>query len=411
MKFDKKTRKYKKEYLELLIEIVNSDDFKVSFLVNNHFNYNDIQYWGISYYDVITNNEMNGLVRKISSLKDKQYKSEVYLVKPKNKNINYFRIQYDNSGYGRLAKIEFLKDDFIQEIRLDYTQITNNEAIVEYQVVFKKVLDIESITKYLESNKETYIQCIYSNYYKTDNYRKKEFMDKIIFYTNDAFIETLQNNIGKITNFGIGDNYSLPSLFIKNVKDELLDEESLKETFLSTLIRIGDQYLHYSVIDNGGLKINLLFTGRNYKPITLIGIASRLRLKFYYWLYSKIEHYEINLRMNKYFGKDNKRIKSNDYKWLVNKKRSFRDNSIHNKYEKDRENYFKEWVQYKNGEITELDLLRSNLSEDFESIYTECLNHINTLYGLQKENLIIMLATLTLALSAIGVVVTIIIGV
>jgi hypothetical protein len=408
---NRKTIIEKNKYIDLIISIIESTDFKASFLTNHHFNYNEINYWGVTFYDVITNNEMNKLIKKISKLKNNEYKKKVYFQKPRIKKINYFRMQYDNSGYGILGEIDLLKDNFIKKINIGYTQITNNEAIIEYKISFPKIFSIIDLSDFLKENRKIFNKCLYSTYYYTDRYSKSEFIQKILKYISEAFIETLQCKIGTMTNFGLGSNYSLPAVIIQNVSNELFNDESLKNNFLSTLIKINDQYLYYDVLFKDGLKIDLLFTGHRYTPLSFLGIASKLRLKFYYFLFFKIEHKEINSKMNKYFGSNNRTIKSSDYKWLVNKIRSFRDNSLHQHMEKDRENYFKDWIQYKNGNEVDIDLLKGHNSKNFELIYIECLNHIKTLYSLQKENLIIRIATWTLLLTVIGIIVTFLLNV
>jgi hypothetical protein len=96
-------------------------------------------------------------------------------------------------------------------------------------------------------------------------------------------------------------------------------------------------------------------------------------------------------------------ISQKDYKWLVNKIRAINDNKLHVNYEKRHRDELKEWKAFYNGKEKELDFSSNLYSKKYETIYTECLEHIKILNTLQKENLIIRVASWTLIATLVGI--------
>lgn len=90
-------------------------------------------------YDVVDNNQVNNLVKKLYALKKSKYFSiEINYRKKGLKNINYIRPEFDHTGHGIFAKVNFLNDSLISEVDMTWSQINNEEAIMEYEIKFKK---------------------------------------------------------------------------------------------------------------------------------------------------------------------------------------------------------------------------------------------------------------------------------
>ncbi|PFK04384.1 hypothetical protein COJ05_32515, partial [Bacillus cereus] len=60
-----------------------------------------------------------------------------------------------------------------------------------------------------------------------------------------------------------------------------------------------------------------------------------------------------------------------------------------------------------NGKERELYFTNKKYIQKYETIYTECLEHIKILYAVGKENLIIKVASWTLVATLIGIILTI----
>jgi len=115
--------------------------------------------------------------------------------------------------------------------------------------------------------------------------------------------------------------------------------------------------------------------------------------------------------MNKYFNESKNSISSKDYKWLVNKIRAINDNRLLRNHEKSYKKELKKWKAFCDGK--EIDLAFSNnlYIKKYEIIYNECLEHVKIVYVLQKENLIIKIASSTLIATLLGIFIAIVIAI
>ena len=52
--------------------------------------------------------------------------------------MDYIQPQYNHNGWGILAKVKLLRDSLIEDIEIDWTQINNEEAMIIYEIKFKK---------------------------------------------------------------------------------------------------------------------------------------------------------------------------------------------------------------------------------------------------------------------------------
>ena len=218
-----------------------------------------------------------------------------------------------------------------------------------------------------------------------------------------------QAKLLEVINLNFGKKYKLPSCLIINYPEGLYNKEYFRDVFLRETYEIndGEQYLIVDKTSQEGLEMELYFSGNSYKPLSFTQFISRYRMNFYYFLFDEIESYVLNQKMNKYFNETKSSISSKDYKWLINKIRAINDNKLHMNYEKTYKKELKEWKAFYGGKETELNFSNNSYIKKYETIYHECLEHVKIIYALQKENLIINIASLTLIAALIGIFVTI----
>ena len=413
-----KIRKLKTKFINDLFSIYHSKEYHEYISKNSDYKKhieknNKIKYWSIHFYDLVNNDKMNSIVRKISKLDKNKFERELHYRSHKWKTLNYFRLEYDSSGSSLIGKIKFICDNYVNQATISFSQINNNEAIVEYHLNFNKIIEYSDIVNFIYENKRLFLKYNFTSFYNLDNIINDKFYNQINHILLNTFTETLQCKLAEVTCLGIGKNYTLPSTTIKNFPKALYSDDEFKNIFLGSMIKPNyeNQYLIYNYTQNYGLEMELFFYGKTYNPISFSNLISGLRMDFYYFLFDKIERTELNNKMNKYFGESNQKIHSKDYKWLVNKVRTIHDNQIHRNRDHSNIRELKEWKQYRDGEEVELDFIGSKYSEKYEVIYSECLSHLKTLYSLQKENLIIKLATWTLIIAILGILATIMINI
>ncbi len=404
------TQQNKLNFITELIKINKSVEY-AQYLKENNKASNLIQkfrkhnYCGVTFLDLVNNEQLNLLTKHLSHLDKAKFNVKLHLKAPKWRKIDYFRLQYDSSSINLLGSVELRNDSFIKEINVSYSQINNNEAIIEYRIYFKSVIQYDQIVNFLEANESIYIKQNFTDYYSLN--RDMAFSDNDFILTK-TFKQMLQSKLSEIAKLGIGNKYTLPSILVIEFPKGQYKEKEFRNIFLGTMIKINsNQYLVYDYTYDEGLEMEIYFTGSKYPNISFISLISKLRMNFYFFLFGKIEHLELENHMNKYFGRSNQKINLTDYKWLVNKIRSIRDNTIHPNRNQTQIPEFSGWKQYRNGKLVELDFKKTNLANKHEIIFTECLRHIEILYGLQKENFIIYMTTLTLIFTVISIIVSI----
>ncbi|MED1794988.1 hypothetical protein P4V54_20135 [Brevibacillus nitrificans] len=397
----------RRAYINYLLDTLGSEDYKHFIESNEQYKTfieqkKQLSIWEVKFFDTFENKEMNHLVKGISKLNKSEYDVELYL-RPKNyKDLNYLRLQYDYTSVALLAKVKPLNDDFIREITLGYTQINNNQIVIEFTIEFKKIMDEKLLISFIETNKDKLYNMNFVNYYGIE--ASKNFHDIYRQY-KELLKATYQAKLSSIFNLNFGNEYELPSCVIINYPEKLFSKDAFKDVFLCETyeIRNGEQYMIIDITSREGLEMEIFFSGRFYSPISFLSIISKFRMNLYYFLFNGIENAELNRRINKYFNESKTRISSKDYKWLVNKIRAINDNKLHMNRANELNSEVKEWKVYYRGEERELEFSKNSYSNKYEIIYTECLEHIKIINSLRNESLVIKVASWSLIASLIGV--------
>lgn len=408
-------QKQRKKYVNQRLDIIeNSTEYQD--YINSNERYREFiegkslfKVWEFTILETYDNKAMNRLIKKFSKLNREKYQVALNYKPKKIRDLNYFTLQYAGSSQSALATIKFLDDKFIREITASFSQVNNNQAVVEFKISFVKIMDDVRLLEFIKDNKRHLYNKRFVGYYNLDSLmRTMDFSD--IYRIFDELVDSMvQSKLMEIAELCYGFTYKLPSLKVINYPENAFDKEAFRDVFLSATyeIRNGEQYLITDMTGYGGLKMELYFTGNTYSPLTFTSILSSYRMDFYYFLFDRIEEFELNQKMNKYFNEGKDKITSKDYKWLVNKIRAINDNKLHMSYQKNDRSEVKEWKAFYEGEEIEIYFTNNKYNEKYKTIYTECLDHIKVLYAVGKENLIINIALMTFVVTLLGIGVTV----
>lgn len=411
----RKHHKQRKNYVNQLIDIIdNSTEYQEYIKTNERYrNYIEanalLKVLSFTTLDTYDNKAMNKLIKKFSKLNKEKYQVDLSYRPKKLRDLNYFTLQYAGSSQSALAKIKFLDDKFIREVTTSFSQINNNQAVVEFEISFKKIMDDNMFLEFIKDNKKGLYNKRFIGYYNLNNTKTKMGFSDIYRMFDELVGLTLQSKLTEIAELSYGLTYKLPSLKVIKYPGNNFNKGAFRDVFLKETyeIRNGEQYLITDITSREGLEMELYFTGNAYSPLSLTSILSSYRMDFYYFLFDRIEEFELNKKMNKYFNGAKDKISSKDYKWLVNKIRAINDNKLHMSYQKDDRSEVKEWRAFFGGEEKEIYFTNNIYTEKYKTIYTECLDHIRVLYAVGKENLIINIALMTLVATIIGISVTV----
>jgi len=409
----KKTYFFKKRkiFIDHIIDILEkNEDYKAFVKTDERYKemmeHNDqLNVWGITFFDTYDNKGMNKLVKGISKLDKDKYNVDLTLRPKRFKDLNYLGLQYDYTSTTLLAKVKLLDDIFIREIMASFAQINNNQVVVVYQIYFNKIMNNKVLLDFIKNNKDILYRKDFIGYYDLDRIIDSKNFSVIYRMFEELAKSAFQAKLSEAIELNFGKKYKLPSCSTINYPEGLYNKKDFRDVFLSETYEInnGEEYLIIDITSKEGLEMELYFSGNTYKPLPFTQFISRYRMNFYYLLFDKIESYVMNQKMNKYFNELKNSISSKDYKWLVNKIRAINDNKLLRKYKKE----LKEWKAFYGGKETELAFSNDSYIKKYETIYNECLEHLKIVYALQKENLIINIISLTLIATLIGIFITI----
>lgn len=356
--------------------------------------------YSVSIYDVVNNNDVNKLVKKIYQLKrNKNYSVEISYRKKFIKDINYIRPEFDHTGHGIFAKIKFLNDSLISYIDMTWSQINNEEAIIEYEIHLKKCIDSFSIIHdYILENYKKLRKIKYSIFYfNIENFLNDDSQN---IQTEFKYFRTiLQQKISKVSASHYSKKYLLPIKFtylIKNKTKKIMkyiEKSFLEESFIVDK----DHYLILNTIEEfEGIKINEVIFKKRFNPINMVVMMSELKMPLYYRFFYNIEKQELEYKIGKYLNSKKIFVNIWNYKWLLNKKRRLDEKRFYNINNK----RSKSINGFSNKKISLIDEL---LIKNIGDVYSENIEYINNLNTINYNTIAFAISVLALIIAIVAI--------
>lgn len=386
-------------------------DYKEKVLNSQHCYYNkslmeifdldsNMDLYSVSIYDVVNNNDVNKLVKKIYQLKrNKNYSVEISYKKKFIKDINYIRPEFDHTGHGIFAKIKFLNDSLISYIDMTWSQINNEEAIIEYEIHLKKCIDSFSIIHdYILENYKKLRKIKYSIFYfNIENFLNDDSQN---IQTQFKYFRTiLQQKISKVSTSNYSKKYLLPIKFtylIKNKTKKIMkyiEKPFLEESFIVDK----DHYLILNTIEEfEGIEINEVIFKKRFNPINMVVMMSELKMPLYYRFFYNIEKQELEYKIGKYLNSKKIFVNIWNYKWLLNKKRRLDEKRFYNINNK----RSKSINGFSNKKISLIDEL---LIKNIGDVYSENIVYINNLNTINYNTIAFAISVLALIIAIVAI--------
>ena len=351
-------------------------------------------------YDVVDNNKVNNLVKKLYTLKkSKDFSIEINYRKKGLKNLNYIRPEFDHTGHGIFAKVVFLNDSLISEVDMTWTQINNEEAIIEYKIKFKR-----SLNKFSQIH-----DFVIENYKQLKKVKYSEFYFNIEHFLNDDsqsiqtelkyFRTLLQQKLDKILSSSYSKKYLLPIKYtylidkktekiMKYIKDPFLEESFIldKEHYLVTR----------SIEKYEGIEITEIIFKKRFNPISITVLMSKFKMALYYRMFYEIEKQELEYKISKYLNSKKFLINFWDYKWLLNKKRRINEKRFYNI----NTNYAADIKGFSNKDLK---LADNELIKNILDVYNDNIEYINNLNLINYNIIAFVISILALIISIIAI--------
>lgn len=356
--------------------------------------------YSVSIYDVVNNNDVNKLVKKIYQLKrNKNYSVEISYKKKFIKDINYIRPEFDHTGHGIFAKIKFLNDSLISYIDMTWSQINNEEAIIEYEIHLKKCIDSFSIIHdYILENYKKLRKIKYSIFYfNIENFLNDDSQN---IQTEFKYFRTiLQQKISKVSTSNYSKKYLLPIKFtylIKNKTKKIMkyiEKPFLEESFIVDKVH----YLILNTIEEfEGIEINEVIFKKRFNPINMVVMMSELKMPLYYRFFYNIEKQELEYKIGKYLNSKKIFVNIWNYKWLLNKKRRLDEKRFYNINNK----RSKSINGFSNKKISLIDEL---LIKNIGDVYSENIEYINNLNTINYNTIAFAISVLALIIAIVAI--------
>ena len=326
--------------------------------------------------DVLSNDGVVKLLKKLYSLPSSKYKVKNYYKRPPIRNkYDYIKLQYTHYGTGRFANIEFLKDNYIKHIEIDWSQVNNYYAFVQYTFWFHKCLDDKEYDRFIIDNLPNLTSKDHIIWYnirddKSDNYMALRQM-------HSEFFNTLcQHYITSLLYSETGSISSLPSINFL-VREKPLDIETLYiGDFNKAFYNKEDNYIIIGDFDDDR---HYLFSGDNKIPnFNPCGYVSKYGNDFYYKFFGERELKHFEYEFSRYANGREKVKYNKKIKRLLNKIQSLSD------YEYPRASNFyskfnKHWDFYIGNDKDNIKKWHGNNLKKIKNIYEKNFSYLKLL--------------------------------
>lgn len=374
--------------------------------------YEDSVVGHLSICDVLSNDGVTKLLRKLHSLPKKKFKVENYYKKPSIfHKYDYVHLQYSGSGYGYFAEIELLEDKYIKSIKMTSAQINSYFALIEYYFTFKKSLDEESYNQFIYDNIRNLTSKDYVIWYRIskENDKHKEDRDYAIVeqMTDESFPLICQHYITSFLYSEQGKENLLINMEYGTRKAPIdIDKLYLEGTVMAYY----NKKLNY-VICSDFDKVNYcMLTGNNFVPrFSICEYIADYGNEFFYCFFG---YRELKLFEREFsrFSTGRKRIAYNkEFKKLLNKLQSVSE--VESRKEKDVYTAFNEaWDFYVFGKKEDLKKYHENDIAKYKKIYENNFSYLKILSEINYTKNSQRLTVLAVFISVIAIIVSVLIA-
>lgn len=350
----------------------------------------------ITLYDSINNKELNKLIKKLYKLKKmKNYDVNITYRKKGIKDLDYIKPEFDSIGYGSVAKINLLDDDILTSIEIAWTQINNDEAVIEYACYFHDSINsFKTIHDYFTNNYGKLYKTKYANFYFNTEFFKND-NNQNIQVELKYFRVLIQRRISELSYSHYLNKYLLPIKYTYIFEEKTKNIMSkIKNPFLETSYIIDkDHYVCVeSIEENKGTEFNELILKKEFNPIDFLSLLSSIRMPFYYQMFYQIEKTELRFRISKYLNSRKSLINFENYKWLLNKRRRINEKRFYNTDINKRIKL--KGYSDKNSKFIDIDLYNG-----IRDVYDDNIEYIKNLNSLNYNMIAFMISLLALIIS------------
>lgn len=328
-------------------------------------------------WDVLSNDGVIKLLKKLYSLPKNRFRVTNYYKKPTIKNkYDYVHLKYLSTSTGRFAEIKFLDDTYIDSIDVSWTQVNNYFAFIEYKIKFRKCLDESLHDEFIYSNINKINKKDYAIWYYVD---VKNDFDRFMILeqmNNEYFSIICQHYITNLLYSEKGKKTLLVHMVVTTRKEQI----DIDKLYLGDLSKsYFNKKENYVITSDYEERNFLLLAGNNRIPaFGLCGYVARYGNPFYYHFFGKYEIENFENEFSKYFT-GRKHIKYNkEFIFLLNKMQSASDKTLFN-YEDFKSSFNDNWDYYNANDKINFKEYSHVKIEDYKNIYEKNFSYLKLL--------------------------------
>lgn len=372
-----------------------------------------------SIYDVLDNNGMNKLIKKLYILKkNPHYDVSVSYYKSGIRKLDYVSPSFDGRITGAIGTVKFKGHHWLSEISIYYTYSNNSEAIIEYQFRFIQIIRSSfQIHNFVLDCMPQVKKPPYFHTYANKEIIKKANCQEMIRLDEILFADVLQAYICTLFYTSLGKWYKLPieypTLLEKLTKET---KRELRNCFLAECYEKDDEFLVVYNLNYERFEVTHFLAGKFFPHSVLLSYFSEFSVEMYYKAFYKIEQHELERHMRKYLNSRRLYINSKDIKWLINKQRHIRDQEpkmesalkFRNEHSTIKSN-LNGWISYYSGKKNTQGFINyPQYTSHYKELFQQNLEYLNAISLVQNNKIITVVTIATFIATIVGIVVTLI---
>lgn len=385
-------RKYDEKHKKEILEFEKNDPD----LENRTDWYEDHIVTSVTICDILSNDGITKLSKRLHSLSSKKYKTIITYKKPTFfKSYDYIHLQYSSSFHGIFAEIEFLDDKYVKIVEITWSQINSYFAILEYKFTLKHYLSEENCTHFICDNIKKLNKKDYLPYY----YLKKN--QAIDFHllnemNEDFFVLIFQHYITSVFYSEQGKKYRLINM-VHMTRTEPINISTLD--FGDCGISYYNKKKNYMITCDSNYNYCLMAGNNNIPQFNLSSYITKYGNSFYYMFFGHRELKIFEIEFSKYSTGRKKARYNKKFTYLLNKMQSLCESQTNNKFNIYKA-FDKDWKLYLGYKEQKLNKFIAQINIDYNSIYSNYYAYLNSLCNINytKSNQFISIGAIIIAI-------------
>lgn len=327
---------------------------------------------GVIFADILSNDDVATLLRKIYGLSDKNYEKDILYKKPTLfRKYDYVHLSHQGYSVGSFATIKFKKDEYIKEIKISWSQINSYYAYLEYEIRFIRCLDEERYSAFISDNiRKLKIRRDCVSLYRVPGDEKIDYL--VLDQMHDDYFRLIcQHYITSLLFSKYGKKYKLLNLVLMTREKPI----NISQIYINDMgVGYYSKDGNYVIVSDYNETDYYLFAGNNVIPsFSLAPYIGRFGNDFYIEFFEKREINIFENEFSKYIS-GRKRVKYNDeFVQLLRKMQSLSAAET-----KSMKEFYKEFN-------TKWDFYIANDKEDLKDYHKDCRTDLRKIYQSSYE--------------------------